>query len=244
MIGKNWLKPKCRSIVGIVYVTSAYGLAAVDERNGNVLWAGPGGDHSSPAVSPDGVFVSFTCDAYKLDPIGGTVLWHFAEACSGGGGKTAAYANKMADTIKAGDPVYLTGRVICGRSGLKRVEYWVRPLGEKGEDANPLADDAPELLRGPWLPCELQPEPDWSETLPKGISSREVLSFDKTTGHPSSWPLRYSMVSWSTSLAGLARGKYAVRVRAVDLNGFAQPEPRPNQKTGMNALEVREFEVM
>jgi hypothetical protein len=35
-----------------------------------------------------------------------------------------------------------------------------------------------------------------------------------------------------------------VRARAVDLNGFAQPEPRPNQKTGMNALELREFEVM
>jgi len=29
----------------------------------------------------------------------------------------------------------------------------------------------------------------------------------------------------------------------VDLNGFAQPEPRPNQKAGMNGLETREFEV-
>jgi hypothetical protein len=35
-----------------------------------------------------------------------------------------------------------------------------------------------------------------------------------------------------------------VRARAVDLNGFAQPDPRPNQKTGMNALEAREFEVV
>jgi hypothetical protein len=35
-----------------------------------------------------------------------------------------------------------------------------------------------------------------------------------------------------------------LRARAVDLNGFAQPEPRPNQKTGMNGLEVHEFEVM
>jgi outer membrane protein assembly factor BamB len=29
-----------------------------------------------------------------LDPIVGTVLWRFEEACSGGGGKTAAYTNK------------------------------------------------------------------------------------------------------------------------------------------------------
>jgi outer membrane protein assembly factor BamB len=39
------------------------------------------------------VFVSFTCDAFKLDPLVGTTLWHFAEGCSGGGGKTAVYAN-------------------------------------------------------------------------------------------------------------------------------------------------------
>jgi hypothetical protein len=29
----------------------------------------------------------------------------------------------------------------------------------------------------------------------------------------------------------------------VDLNGFAQPEPRPLQKTGKNGLLVRRFEV-
>jgi len=30
----------------------------------------------------------------------------------------------------------------------------------------------------------------------------------------------------------------------VDLNGFAQPEPRPIQKSGRNSLDVREFEVV
>ena len=82
------------AVNGLVYVnTVGGGLMAVDETNGNVLWTKYGADHSSPAVSPDGVFVSDPCNAYKYDPIGGTVVWHFAEACSGGGGKTAVYAN-------------------------------------------------------------------------------------------------------------------------------------------------------
>jgi hypothetical protein len=76
------------------------------------------------------------------------------------------------------------------------------------------------------------------------VSSRQVLGFDPKTGKPATWPLRYSMVSWSATLKGLTRGKYAARARAVDLNGFTQPEPRPNQKAGMNALDVREFEVV
>ena len=88
------------------------------------------------------------------------------------------------------------------------------------------------------------PPADWSSVLPARVNSRQVLGFDPRTGQPATWPLRYSMISWSASLAGLTPGKYAVRARAVDLNGFAQPEPRPNQKAGINALEVREFEVM
>ncbi len=64
------------------------------------------------------------------------------------------------------------------------------------------------------------------------------------TGRPTTWPLRYTMISWSASLKGLTPGKYVLRARAVDLNGFAQPEPRSNQKTGMNTVELREFEVV
>jgi hypothetical protein len=45
-------------------------------------------------------------------------------------------------------------------------------------------------------------------------------------------------------LRGLKPGKYEVRARAVDLNGFAQPEPRSIQKTGKNGIQVRRFEVV
>ena len=84
---------------------------------------------------------------------------------------------------------------------------------------------------------------DWSGVFPPGISAKQVLGFDPATGRPASWPMRYSMVSWSATLKGLAAGKYEFRARAVDLNGFAQPEPRPAPKTGKNAVEVYRFEV-
>jgi DMSO/TMAO reductase YedYZ molybdopterin-dependent catalytic subunit len=152
--------------------------------------------------------------------------------------KTAAYLDDLPAKIPAGQPVSVSGLVISGLSGLKRVEYSLRR--EDSEPGAPAADDA-----GEWIECRLEDPPaDWSSVLPARVNSRQVLGFDPRTGRPATWPLRYSMISWSASIKGLAPGKYAMRARAVDLNGFAQPEPRPNQKTGMNALEVREFEVL
>jgi hypothetical protein len=136
--------------------------------------------------------------------------------------------------------VFFTGQAIAGRSGLKRVEYWVRAVDDKSPS---LADDADELLRGPWLPCELEAEPDWNHALPKGVSTKDVLGFDKQTGKPLSWPLRYSMISYSAMIKDLKPGKYEVRARSVDLNDFAQPEPRPALKNGKNAIMVRRFVV-
>jgi len=151
--------------------------------------------------------------------------------------KTAAYLDELPAKIPAGRPVLVSGLVISGLSGLKRVEYSLSR--EDSKPGAPVEDDA-----GQWIECRLEDPPaDWSSVFPAGVSSRQVLGFDPRTGRPATWPLRYSMVSWSASLAGLAPGKYAVRARAVDLNGFAQPEPRPNQKSGKNALELREFEV-
>ena len=152
--------------------------------------------------------------------------------------KTAAYIDHLPAKIPAGQPVSIGGLVISGLSGLKHVEYSLsRQSSKPGE---PAEEDAEQ-----WIECRLDgPPADWSSALPAGVSSREVLGFDPRTGRPVTWPLRYSMVSWSATLKALAPGKYGVRARAVDQNGFAQPDPRPNQKTGMNALETREFEVM
>lgn len=86
------------AINGVVYTGGAGSggtLYAVDESNGNLLWSKPvtNGDNSSPAVSSDGVFVTYPCQAYKFDPRSGAALWHYSGGCSGGGGRTPVYAN-------------------------------------------------------------------------------------------------------------------------------------------------------
>jgi outer membrane protein assembly factor BamB len=88
------------AVNGVVYVGGAGTggtFYAVDEINGNVLWTAnvAGGDHSSPAVSGDGVFVSYPYQVYKFDPLTGSVIWHYSGAYHGGGGTTAAYANGL-----------------------------------------------------------------------------------------------------------------------------------------------------
>ena len=98
------------AVNGIVYVGGAGSggtVYAVDQTNGNVLWTAAvgNGDHSSPAVSSDGVFVSYPCQVYKLDPLSGATLWHYAGPCSGGGGRTAAYADDRLYVRDWTDPV-------------------------------------------------------------------------------------------------------------------------------------------
>jgi DMSO/TMAO reductase YedYZ molybdopterin-dependent catalytic subunit len=156
--------------------------------------------------------------------------------------KTAAYLDRTLDKrqFKPGEPVIVTGQVISGPSGLARVEAWLRRI--EGTPA-PLPDDAPELRQGPWLPCALQPQPDWNKALPPGIDPRQVLGFDRKTGKPLAWPPRYARCAFSVVLRDLRPGAYEVRARSVDLNGFAQPEPRPALKNGRNAIQVRRFEV-
>ena len=135
----------------------------------------------------------------------------------------------------------IRGSVIVGLSGLKRVEYWVRPITGKPTE---LSDDDPVWKTAAWRKCNLDAEPrHWQSVLPNGIAATEIWGFDPTTGKPREWPLKYSLLGWSASIEGLTPGKYEVRARAVDLNGFAQPEPRPYQKSGKNPVQVDRFEV-
>ena len=152
--------------------------------------------------------------------------------------KTAAYLDDLAPKFSAREPVIVGGLAIAGWSGLQRVEYWLRPA------APDIADDDPAWESAKWTASQLaEPPADWSAVLPAGVASREVLGFDRQTGQPLTWPLRYSMVAWSATLRDLAPGKYEIRARAVDLNGYAQPEPRPLAKTGRNAIQVRRSAV-
>ena len=62
-------------------------------------------------------------------------------------------------------------------------------------------------------------------------------------GQPKEWPMRYSVAFWSVKLDGLKPGKYELRVRSVDKNGFAQPEPRDGKRSGKNQVPVKPIAV-
>jgi outer membrane protein assembly factor BamB len=79
---------------GLVYTGGARNggaVYAVSEQDGSIRWAAivENGDASSPAVSADGVYVSYTCNqAYDFSPSTGNLIWHHAAPCGGGGGTT------------------------------------------------------------------------------------------------------------------------------------------------------------
>ncbi len=155
--------------------------------------------------------------------------------------KTAAYMDHAPEKFPAGQPIFFTGLALSGLSGLQRVEWWLRRVEP---DARPVVLDDETWRAAKWTPAELEGPPgDWSSVLPAGVSSKDVLGFDPKSGKPLAWPLRYSMISWTATLRDLQHGKYEFRARAVDMNGFAQPEPRPIAKAGKNAVEVHKFEI-
>ena len=79
--------------------------------------------------------------------------------------------------------------------------------------------------------------------MPAGISSKELWGFDPETGKPKEWPLRYSLAFWTATPENLKAGAYELRVRSVDQSGFAQPEPRPQQSSGRNAIRCQVIKV-
>lgn len=155
--------------------------------------------------------------------------------------KTAAYIDGNDVNGRAGQAVTMTGTVMVGLPGLKRVEYWLRPnAGAHGA----LADDDPAWRTARWQPCVVAgPPKDWGGTLPQGVMPRDVWGFDPKTGRPREWPMRYSWALWSVTLDKLAAGNYEFRVRTVDQNDFAQPEPRPYPKAGRNDIQYKSITV-
>ena len=141
-----------------------------------------------------------------------------------------------------GQPVTMRGIATVGASGLKRVDYWLRPdQGTHGK----LDPDDPAWTKSEWKPALLLdgPPPNWAEGLPDSKYPGGVLFVDSAAQKPKHWPLPFSWVPWSVRLEGLAAGAYEFRVRAVDLNGFAQPEPRPNPQSGIAEVPCQTFLV-
>lgn len=156
--------------------------------------------------------------------------------------KTMARIDDGPEAFKSGEAIHLTGVAMVGWSGLKRVEYWLRPeAGRHGQ----LADDDPAWQTAKWQPCVIAPPPDnWGGNLPDGVMPKDVWGFDPQTGKPKDWPLRFSIAPWSVTLRDLKPGAWEFRVRTVDLNGIAQPEPRPYVKSGNNQIQYKPLMVM
>lgn len=155
--------------------------------------------------------------------------------------KTQVPLIDMPITVNAGTPVIARGVAVVGVPGLRRIEYWLRPdTGTNGE----LAEDDPAWETARWQLGAIDPPPeDWTEHLPAGVNPRELWGFDPRTGRPRDWPLRYTVATWTVTLRDLQPGSYELRVRSVDLNGNAQPQPRPQRPTGPCSVPCKVFTV-
>ena len=156
--------------------------------------------------------------------------------------KTAAYLNKPNNRFKHGDQILFSGIVISGLSDLEKVQYFIRCI----DSISPQLDhDHPEIQNGRWEDCEVSAPPsNWKPILPTDVSSSNIFGFDRSSGKPNQWPMRYGMANWKAILKNLERGNYEFRVRTVDRNGFGQPNPRPLAKSGRNAMPVHRFQVV
>jgi DMSO/TMAO reductase YedYZ molybdopterin-dependent catalytic subunit len=155
--------------------------------------------------------------------------------------KTAAYFDKMtAATYAAGRPVTVGGTAMVGWPGLERVECWPRPdTGSGGK----LAESDAAWATAVWQPAAIEPPPqDFTGALPGGVLPKDVWGFN-ADGRPKEWPMRFSIAHWSLTLGALKAGRYELRVRTVDKNGFAQPNPRPGQRSGKNMIQCRVITV-
>jgi DMSO/TMAO reductase YedYZ molybdopterin-dependent catalytic subunit len=146
--------------------------------------------------------------------------------------KTVARFDVHAPSVfRRDDPVTARGVAIVGVSGLKRVEYWLRlDQGTHGV----LDSDDPASAVAEWkeIPLSSGPPAAWAEGVPGRQFPDGVRYLDPGTRRPQVWPLPFSWVPWTIRLDGLRPGAYELRVRTVDLKGYAQPEPRPNPQSG------------
>lgn len=123
-----WVDAPPTAVNGIVYVGGAgsHQLYAVDQTNGSLLWSVYvyGGHHSSPAVSEDGVFVSYGYQTRKVDPLSGETMWY--SGANTYDGKTAAYANGR---VYARDPsVIPPGKVLDAATGAEVGTFTAGPI--------------------------------------------------------------------------------------------------------------------
>jgi outer membrane protein assembly factor BamB len=85
---------------GFVYLVGGSGGSipfGVDEGSGSIVWRqfALSGTGSTPAVTPQGVYIATACSTDGFAPMTGVSLFADNGACSGGGGTTAVVANNV-----------------------------------------------------------------------------------------------------------------------------------------------------
>ncbi len=152
--------------------------------------------------------------------------------------KTFARFIDAPERAKAGQSIPITGLAQVGIGGLAKVQYALDPV-----DAPRPADD-PYLTTCAWRDADLLPAPrQWGAELGDGKLPEMPLQFDPATGRPRTWPLRYTLAHWAALVPGAAVGKYDLRCRTIDVQGNAQPLPRPLLKSGRNVIQSVAVEV-
>ena len=145
--------------------------------------------------------------------------------------KTFAATLSVANKVKTGEPIPVTGYAQVGLSGLSKVQVWIR-----SNDTEWPADDR-SFTHAPWIDAQILPPPKHWGALPDGKIPTNTLGFDPATDQPRRWPMRLAKIHWAALLPGLAAGKYTLCCRTIDEKGIAQPMPRPFQKSGHAAIE-------
>jgi DMSO/TMAO reductase YedYZ molybdopterin-dependent catalytic subunit len=153
--------------------------------------------------------------------------------------KTFARFAHAPSTVRAGEPVRISGIAQVGVSGLSRVEYAVQPESE------PLPADDASFSLADWRDAQILPPPDrWGEMLPNGKLPALPRLFDPASGGPGEWPMRYTVVHWQAAIPALNPGSYKLLCRTIDCNGIAQPMPRPFPKSGRVAIQELPLRVL
>jgi len=143
----------------------------------------------------------------------------------------ARFINAPKET-PAATPAALTGMAQVGVSGLAKVQYCVH------SQKNPWPVNDPPWDSAEWKDATILPPPaDWGGGLPGGKLPASTNQIDSKTGKPLQWPMRYTIVHWAALLPGLPAGNYDLCCRTIDLNGIAQPMPRPLLRTGVTAIQ-------
>ena len=133
--------------------------------------------------------------------------------------------------FEKGSSIRLNGIAMVGMSGLKKIEYWLRP--DQGTHGH-LEPDDPAWEKASWteLSYDSPPKNNWGSDLPGGKLPDGIEQIREGSGGPVIWPIPYSWVLWNLILPAQEPGTYEFYVRAVDANGNAQPQPRPNRQSG------------